>query len=248
MQIDSLALQMRPRAPHEAADLGIRLCQANAGAVYRCFLAVAVPLSVVALALFEYSPWYPVLFLWCAKPWLDRTVLFVLSRAAFGQSTTLADLWREQRAVWWRQLITTWTLRRLSPWRSLTQPVYQLEGHSFFGVRKRIAQLRNRYSGAAFSMTCAFLFATVGLTMGVVSLTAWAASPEQDTGFWSLLLTLLRGDWTPGTQFMAAFGYITSSLFLEPFYVAAGFGMYLNRRAELEAWDIEQEFRRAFAS
>ena len=35
-------------------------------------------------------------------------------------------------------------------------------------------------------------------------------------------------------------------LFLEPFYVGAGFAIYLNRRAELEAWDIEQEFRRAF--
>jgi len=33
---------------------------------------------------------------------------------------------------------------------------------------------------------------------------------------------------------------------LEPFYVAAGFAMYLNRRVELEAWDIEQEFRRGF--
>jgi hypothetical protein len=36
-------------------------------------------------------------------------------------------------------------------------------------------------------------------------------------------------------------------LFLEPFYVASGFAVYLSRRAELEAWDIEQEFRRAFA-
>ena len=34
--------------------------------------------------------------------------------------------------------------------------------------------------------------------------------------------------------------------FLDPFYVAAGFAMYLNRRAELEAWDVEQELRRAF--
>jgi hypothetical protein len=34
---------------------------------------------------------------------------------------------------------------------------------------------------------------------------------------------------------------------LEPFYVGAGFAMYLNRRVELEAWDIEQEFRRDFA-
>ena len=42
--------------------------------------------------------------------------------------------------------------------------------------------------------------------------------------------------------------YALIVLFLEPFYVAAGFGMYLNRRAELEAWDLEQEFRRAFAS
>jgi len=40
--------------------------------------------------------------------------------------------------------------------------------------------------------------------------------------------------------------YAATVVFLEPFYVAAGFGMYLNRRAELEAWDIEQEFRRAF--
>ena len=41
-------------------------------------------------------------------------------------------------------------------------------------------------------------------------------------------------------------GYAAVIGFVEPFYVAAGFAMYLNRRAALEAWDIEQEFRRAF--
>ena len=46
---------------------------------------------------------------------------------------------------------------------------------------------------------------------------------------------------------MIAVSYAIVVLFLEPFYVASGFAMYLNRRAELEAWDIEQEFRRAFA-
>jgi hypothetical protein len=40
--------------------------------------------------------------------------------------------------------------------------------------------------------------------------------------------------------------YALVVLFLEPFYVAAGFAMYLNRRAQLEAWDVEQELRRAF--
>ncbi len=40
--------------------------------------------------------------------------------------------------------------------------------------------------------------------------------------------------------------YVIAVLIIEPFFVAAGFAMYLNRRAELEAWDIEQEFKRAF--
>ena len=43
-----------------------------------------------------------------------------------------------------------------------------------------------------------------------------------------------------------AVAYALTVMFLEPFFVAAGFAMYMNRRAELEAWDIEQEFRRAF--
>ena len=31
---------------------------------------------------------------------------------------------------------------------------------------------------------------------------------------------------------------------ISPFYSGAGFGLYLNRRTELEAWDIELTFRR----
>jgi thiosulfate reductase cytochrome b subunit len=50
-----------------------------------------------------------------------------------------------------------------------------------------------------------------------------------------------------GSALPAALLYMAVVAVLEPFYVAAGFAMYLNRRVELEAWDIEQEFRRAFA-
>ena len=243
MQIDSLSLQMRPRAPHEAADLGVRLCQANARAIYRCYLLVALPVAILAMSLFEFSPWLPDLFMWCAKPWLDRTVLFVLARGAFGQPTTIGDLWREQGNVWWRQFFLTWTWRRLSPWRSFTQPVYQLEGHPFFKLRKRIVQMRNRYSGPAFFMTQAFAFAEMGLTVSVISLAFWFAPPEQGFDF----NTFFKGEWSVTAQLLGSAGYMAAVLFLEPFYVAVGFGMYLNRRAELEAWDIEQEFRRAFA-
>jgi hypothetical protein len=244
VRIDSLALQMRPRAPHEAADLGIRLCQASAREVYRCFLAVAIPLSLLAMSLFEVRPWLPCLVLWCAKPWLDRTVLYVLSRAAFGQRTTLGDLWSDQRQVWWSQLILTWTWRRLSPWRSFTQAVYQLEGHSFFRLRQRIVQVRRKYSGAAAIMTSAFAFAETGLVLALFSLTYWMAPGNENFDF----ATFFSGEGNQHLALISSIAYVIAVLFLEPFYVAAGFGMYLNRRAELEAWDIEQEFRRAFAT
>ena len=97
MQLDALALRMRPRAPLEAADLGVRLCQDAARSVYACYAVVYVPVAALALASFEIATWLPTLLLFLAKPWLDRTILFVLSRAAFGQATTLRQLWEARR-------------------------------------------------------------------------------------------------------------------------------------------------------
>jgi hypothetical protein len=62
------------------------------------------------------------------------------------------------------------------------------------------------------------------------------------------LWQLFISDASTTTAVVCSLSYAAAVLFLEPFFVAAGFGMYLNRRAELEAWDIEQEFRRAFAA
>jgi len=57
----------------------------------------------------------------------------------------------------------------------------------------------------------------------------------------SLMQLLTSGDfWTYG----GALGYAAAVLLLEPFYVAAGFGLYLNRRTLLEGWDIEVALRR----
>ena len=38
--------------------------------------------------------------------------------------------------------------------------------------------------------------------------------------------------------------YYIPTVVLEPFYIGAGFGLYLNRRTQLEAWDVELAFRR----
>jgi hypothetical protein len=243
VQLETLALRLRPRTPMEAADLGVRLCQSAARSVYPCYGLVALPLIVLALASFEVAGWLPGLVIWWAKPWLDRTILFALARAAFGQRTSPADVWRAQRQVWWRQLLFTLTVRRLSFWRSLTAPVYQLEGFSIWHARPRVRQIRQRSAGSALMMTSAFALSQTALALAVVSLVFWLAP----SGRTPQVSELLYGSAPGFLSWSLPIAYGITVLFLEPFYVAAGFGMYLNRRANLEAWDIEQEFRRAFA-
>jgi hypothetical protein len=242
MRIDALRLRLRPRTAVEASDLGVRLCQSTARSVYICYALVALPVAALALASGEIAVWLPFVVMWCAKPWLDRTILFVLSRAAFGQPTSTGDVWRSQKQIWWKQFASTWTVRRLSPWRSLTQPVYQLEEFSILNGGARIRQVRHRHAASAMMMTSVFSASETILTIALVSLVFWFAPAGRTPEF----INFISGESTP-LMWALPFAYVIAVLFLEPFYVAAGFAMYLNRRAELEAWDIEQEFRRAFA-
>ena len=242
MRVDSIALRLRSRSNMEAADLGIRLCQSAARSVYSSYLSVAVPVFALFLATYEVSDWAATFGIWMLKPWVDRTILFALSRAAFGQRTTPSDVWRAQRDVWWRQLLSTFTMRRLSPWRSVTQPVYQLEGLRGAALRKRVVQIRRGQTGSGMLLTGVFNLVELALMISVISLVVWLAPKGYEPDF-DLLFT--SGHAT-STGLVIAASYAAVVLFLEPFYVAGGFALYLNRRAELEAWDIEQEFRRAF--
>jgi hypothetical protein len=242
VQVDAFAIRLRRRSNLEAADLGARLCQSVARPVFTCYIAVALPIIAISLATFEIATWLPTLILWWLKPWFDRTILFVLSRAAFGQTTSLGDLWRAQSHVWWSQLPGTLTMRRLSPWRSFTQPVHQLEGLSLGKRRQRVRQIRSGKTGAAMLMTSAYSSVELALMIALLSLTFWFAPAGQEPEF----SRLFTGEGERQLELAIAIAYSFVIVALEPFYVASGFGMYLNRRVELEAWDIEQELRRAF--
>lgn len=243
MRVDAIALHLRPRSMSEAGDLGVRLVQANARSVWATYTPVWAVVVLVALACGSLAPWLPGLIVFCLKPWLDRTLLFVLSRAVFGTPTRLRDVWAAQASVWWQQLFSTLTWRRLSPWRSYTQPARQLEGQRGAAGRSRRKQLLNGKHGAALAMHGAFAQTESLLLIGMAALAVWFA-PEGTQR--TMFETLVQSD-SPLVSMLLAAGYAGVVLLVEPFYVGAGFAMYLNRRVELEAWDIEQEFRLAFA-
>jgi len=215
--------------------------QANARSVWATCTPVFAAVFLLALSSVEIASWLPSVLIFWLKPWMDRSVLFVLSRAAFGQSTRFADLWRAQREVWWSQWFTSLTWRRLSPWRSYTQPIYQLEGQRGKARRQRRALMLRSQRGPVGAMHLVFAHAAAFLSLGLVAFIALLLPEGLRSDAWG---------WLTGGSVSAAFAtvgvYALAVLVLEPFYVGAGFAMYLNRRVQLEAWDIEQEFRRAF--
>ncbi|AEG94326.1 hypothetical protein [Ramlibacter tataouinensis] len=243
MRVDAIALQLRPRTMAEAADLGVLLVQRHVRSLARTWAPVYAAVALLALATIELGAWVPGLVIFWCKPWLDRTILFVLSRAVFGDATSAADLWRQRRSIWRGDLLRTLTLRRLSPWRSYTQPVAQLEGQSGAARRRRRAQLLRGRRGAAAGVHAVYAHVELVLVTGVLALAVWLA-PEGSHR--SVLAWLGRGG-TLSNGLVISATYAAIVLVLEPFYVASGFAMYLNRRVELEAWDVEQEFRRALA-
>jgi hypothetical protein len=207
------------------------------GPLYLVVVAVSACTALI-------SPYIPMLLIFWLKPWLDRSVLFVLSRGLFGQSTRFQDLWKAQRAVWWASLWRTLTLGRLSLRRSFTLPIEQLEGQHGRALRQRRAVLLSGQRGQAFYLQVIFAHVEAFLVLAVcllpLILVPWSIWPD---------LTDWMEAGAPGVMWLSLLQYVAYVCvvgFVEPFFVGAGFGLYISRRVQLEAWDIEQEFRRAF--
>jgi len=242
MRADATLVQLRPRPMYEAADLGVRLVQASVRPLLRCVLPVMVVLTLLCLALQPLAWWAPSLALWWAKPWLDRSLLFVLARAVFRQDSRFADLWAAQRSVWWQYLMPTLTVQRLLPWRNVTQAAQQLEGFKGRALGRRRGVLLRGHHGAGLAVCGAFVHLELAVSFGLPSLLVWLhpGGPAGNPFAW-----MVSDD--PVYHLLSTLVYALAIGLMEPFFVGAGFAMYLNRRVEIEAWDVEQSMRHAFA-
>jgi len=244
MRVDALALVLRPRSMFEAADLGAALLHAHARSVWHCFLPFYGGVLLLVLPTAYFATWLPPLLLFMLKPWLDRTLLFVLARAAFGQASCWADVWQARSALWFKQWFAT-LFSRLSPRRAYLLPALQLEGQFGRSLRARRRQLLRHRSGAAVGLHFVFSHVEMALYFSLLSLGIWFASEGSRE---NVLTWIFSDDAEWLSQLVTTLAYALVVGLLEPFYVAAGFCMYLNRRVELEAWDVEQALRAAFAT
>lgn len=250
MNPDKLAVELRPRNGWEAVDLGLQLARHCArplfGAVAVVTCGVAA-LSLVLAALFGpgWYDWWWVL-VWWLKPVYDRVAMHVLSHAVFGETVTVRGALRALPGILRNSaLFSAMTWRRFSPYRSVVLPIDQLEGQRGAAARQRRQLICQRIGSHANGLIfCMVNFEWV-LTFSLGGLIILLA-PE---GFsvWDWLRDALLGEVQEQSFAFAAAGLISYAAvicFVEPFYVAGGFGLYLKRRTDLEAWDIEIQFRR----
>jgi len=246
VQPADLSVALRRRSPWEATDLGLAMLQRWWRPVYAAHALVVAPVALVLVALgwaFD-AVWAAMLAFWWLEPVYDRVVLHVLSRAVFGEMVSPRSAlaaWRE----WPRGLIGALTLDRFDMARSFNLPVRQLEGSRGREARERRRLLGRRARGQAVWLTVVWihfegaLLWSASALAGLLLPAGLERAPGGEDRILSGLADLMKMASVPDALIYAAV-----ILFLEPFYVAAGFGLYLNRRTLLEGWDIEVALRR----
>lgn len=232
----------RTRRAMEAVDLGLSLLQTHWRAVAQVWMLQLALLLGLLLPFLWKTPIWILLGLWWLKPWLDRGVLFVLSRVVFGQPASVWDFLRAWRAVHRRGLLASLLWRRLSPMRSYVLPVFQLEDLRGAAYRRRARVLTRQGGGTGFLLTCSGWLFTVLTFLGFLPLIQAMVPPGTHWQIWNGFATM-----STGFQWLLVALSALSLTLTEPFFVAGGFALYLNRRTHLEGWDLELVFRRLAA-
>jgi len=245
MKIESLTVALRPRTAWEAVELGTALVRRHASAIWKPWLLLTLPVFVLlnAMAWAIDALWLAGLAMWWLKPAFDRMPLFVLSRAVFGDVPTTRQTLAAQRE-WGRSWLPGYLLwRRLSPLRSLNMPVDLLEGARGSDARERRRALGAPVHGVSVLVTLVCLNFELAVFVALAGL-AILFVPDV------YVQQVLARAWAVLREAPAWLGVLSNALawgatsLIEPFYVGAGFGLYLNRRTEVEAWDIELALRR----
>jgi hypothetical protein len=241
MRLDQIAVRLRARSPYEAIDLGFAMVRVWARHIFPAWASVFI-VAVVIINLLSFGhPVLAAIIVWWLKPAFDRIVLHSLAGATFGAPPTMRETWRALPSLWWgNSLFASLTWRRLSPWRSFNLAVTQLERQRGAPARARREALGREGSGPATVLTFVAMHFEMLLWSSLVLL-IFLFMPA-DTRVPTLDELLLGEEVTYQTYAQYSLYYV-AVLILEPFFVAAGFALYLHARTALEGWDIEQTFR-----
>ncbi len=247
MELDRLSVALRARTPWEAMDLGLSMARVWARPLWVGWIAtVLLPAAAIWLILWRHPLW-ALLVCWWLRPVWDHAPLHVVSRALFGGETDLRGTVRAAAAHALRDAPGKLLWRRLAPWRTLVAPVTQLEGLRGAAARRRRSVLGRGLGTHALWLTVLGGLMEAVVAMGIVGAVMMTLPDEPRFALDVLTDQLIDGDAPLWLRLLVPAVSLSAMTLVEPLVVAAGFGLYINRRTLLEGWDVELVFRRLAA-
>lgn len=252
MKLESLTVNVRPMGVYHAMDLGLAMARTWYGQLwYLSFTLVGWLLAFCALV----SAWFCVqmdnlvllpFFMFCAV-WLCRTYAEMYLVALLGQKVfdDHANIYSVQSmfgaTIKKNYLPMLW--RYFSQRRNLMMAVRILEGQTGEHAKHRLSALTRGINGSVFALTLIFGWLEFILFVaGLDFFDTLMSLPYGDEI--SLLTPLFAGEAPLWLILLIIAWYVVVVLLVLPFFVGANFAVYLCRRSQLEAWDVELSFRK----
>ena len=242
--IRNLTVLPRPRSAWQAMDAGFTLARAHYLQLVLMWMGFSLPVFLVCFALQVWLGWAYVLILWWwFKPLYELPILFFLSKAVFSENLSIKEAWKLTLKNFWTLFKTYLTLARLSTSRALSYSVVFLEMLPRKQRSSRIQTL-TAVKTRHYLLMIVCLHIEYILTYAIIAFIAlvfFSSSVAQIQ--WEIFFDTIED---PAIQIWVLSASITtfiSAALVAPFYVAGGFLIYINRRMQLEAWDVEHRFR-----
>ena len=232
--------QVKPvlRNKWEAIDMGVLFARHW---YVPLLLSWFIPAALVLFSLLFFSPSMPWLAgsaVWWLKPLFDRVPLFLLSRYIFTEKVSFTKSKRLVLSLFWLDILPALTWRRLDLMRSFNLAVTVLEKQKAKAYGKRCTLLQRGCGDAATWLTLIMVHLELFLSCSFVVVFLMFIPQGVEIDFWASFSA------DPLVYERAYYClYLICASLIAPFYVASGFSLYINRRIELEAWDLEIAFR-----
>lgn len=240
MNLETLAVNIRPRNPWEAMDSGLLLARQWYLTLWRLWLLMALPSLLVLSAPAFLLPgsvtrWALFLF-WLAKPFFEPLILLWIARALFGeQLPTRRTVSAVRKKMTFSRSLRI-LLHRFNPFNAYALPVLLLEDLDGPPAKKRLALLREG-TDVTLLLTAAGFLVEIVLALAFMGVIFWLIPEElRWVDFGEFVFT--PDGW------LLLLAYLLSCSLVVPFTTSARFMIYISRRVELEAWDIEIGFKR----
>lgn len=238
MDLSRIAIEPRLRDSWEAVDMGVAMTRAWWLPLQISWIVPSAILFFCLLPIFAEDSWIAFLIVWWLNPFWDRFPLLLASRALFDEPLNVRAAWRE----WWPLFKKDWfawlTWRRFSPTRSLDMPITVLEQLTGDNRSRRLNVLHRNSAGVAFALTLLCMMFEL-LILAAIWVFLLLFIPEE---FWDEQALTGFNNFFWFSQWSVIAWFFAMAL-VSPFYAVCGFALYINRRIELEGWDIEIRFR-----